>query len=71
MDIDCTEDRKQTINFSIYRVWEPYDIVPKHSLVDWTDKENVKAFSCYGIYSKHSVYTVFNSSTRLYQKVSD
>jgi hypothetical protein len=29
------------INFSIYRSWEPYDVVPKHSLVDWIDKENL------------------------------
>jgi hypothetical protein len=49
------------INFSIYISWEPYDVVPKHCLVDWTDKEIVKGFSCRGISRKHSsVYTVFN-----------
>ncbi|PNF34421.1 hypothetical protein B7P43_G13240 [Cryptotermes secundus] len=57
MDTDCMEDRKQMINFSIYRSWEPYDVVPKHCLVDWTDMENVKDCSCYGNYRKHSVYT--------------
>jgi hypothetical protein len=61
MDTDCIEERKQMINFSIYRSWEPCDVVPKHCLVDWTDKKNVKDFSCCGIYRKNSsVYTVFN-----------
>jgi hypothetical protein len=46
---DCAEYRKQMINFSIYRSWELYDVISKHCLVDWTDKENVKDFSCYGI----------------------
>ena len=45
MDTDCMGD-KQMINFSIYRSWELCDVVPKHCLVDWTDKENVKDFSC-------------------------
>jgi hypothetical protein len=56
-DTDRIEDRKQMIHFSIYRSWVPYDALPKHFLVDWTDKENVKEFSCYAIYCKHpSVY---------------
>jgi hypothetical protein len=57
MDTDCKGDRKKRINFIIYRFWELYDVVKKHCLVDWTDKENVKDCSCFGIYYKHSVYT--------------
>ena len=45
-DKDCMGDRKQMINFSIYRSWELYDVVQKHCLVVWTDRENVKDFSC-------------------------
>jgi hypothetical protein len=61
-DTDCTEDRKQiNDNFSIYRSWEPYDVVPMHCLLDGIDKENLHGFSCHGNYLNHSsVYTVFN-----------
>jgi hypothetical protein len=54
-DADCTEDRKQiNDNFSRYRSWEPYDVVPMHRLLDGIDKENVQGFSCHGIYLEHS-----------------
>jgi hypothetical protein len=39
MDTDCIKERKQMIHFSIYKYWEPYDVVPKHCLVDSTDEE--------------------------------
>jgi hypothetical protein len=62
MDTDCIEDRKQKMKiFSIYRSWEPYDVIQKHCLVDCIDKENVQDFSYCGIYLQHSsVYAVFN-----------
>jgi hypothetical protein len=42
------------INFSIYRSWEPYHVVPEHSLVDSIDKDSLQDSACYGIYCKHS-----------------
>jgi hypothetical protein len=61
MATDCTEVRKQMTIFNVYGSWEPYNAVPKQSLLDWIDKEIVENFCCYRIYLKHSsVYTIFN-----------
>jgi hypothetical protein len=61
MATDCTEVRKQIRVFNVYGSWEPYDVVPKQSLLDWMDKEFVGNFCCYIISLKHSsVYTMFN-----------
>jgi hypothetical protein len=61
MATDCNEVGKQITIFNIYGSWEPYDVVPKHSLLDWMDKEIVEKFCCYKICLKHySVYTTLN-----------
>jgi hypothetical protein len=62
INTDCTEDRKQiNDNLNIYRSWEAYDEVPKQSLLDWMDKDNVEDFPCYRISLKYpKLYKVVN-----------
>jgi hypothetical protein len=61
MATDCIKIRKQITILNIYRFWDPYDVVPKQSLLDWMDKETVDHICYYKISLKHSsVYTIFN-----------
>lgn len=61
MDSDCIKVRKKMTIFYNYWSWESYNIVPKKSLPEWMDNEDVENFWIYRICLKHSsVYIIFN-----------